>query len=60
MKKFKILVWYRYVSAGEIEKDFEIHEISAISPQDAIMNVNTMYYSGTRKIPFKYEVNHLK
>jgi hypothetical protein len=59
-KKYKVLVWFRFVSAGEIEKDFEIHYTSALSQEDAKRKVTIEHYSGHSAIPFKYEVNEIR
>lgn len=56
---YKVLVWFRYVSAGEVEKDFEIHYTYAVSQEDAKRKVTIEHYSGHSAIPFKYEVNQI-
>lgn len=59
-KKYKVLVWFRFVSAGEIEKDFEIHYTSALSQEDAKRKVTVEHYSRHSAIPYKYEVNEIR
>lgn len=56
---YKVLVWFRFVSAGEIEKDFEIHYTYALSQEDAKRKVTIEHYSGHSAIPFKYQVNQI-
>lgn len=56
---YKVLVWFRFVSAGEVEKDFEIHYTYAVSQEDAKRKVTIEHYSGHSAIPFKYEVNQI-
>ena len=57
-KLFEITVWYRYVIAGEQEKDFEVHEIEAVDVQDAVNKASDMYNTH-RAIPFAfYEGNN--
>lgn len=58
--QYKVLVWFRFISAGEIEKDFEIHYTSALSQEDAKRKVTIEHYSGHSAIPFKYEVNEIR
>jgi len=55
MKTYSVMVWYRYVSNGEQEKEFEIHEVKAISPKSAIKKaVNE--YKGLRQLPFSSQI----
>lgn len=53
---YKVLVWFRFVSGGEVEKDFDIHFTTALSQEDAKRKVTIEHYSGHLNIPFKYEV----
>ena len=57
MRKFKIEVWYRFVCFGEIEKDFEIHNIIASSSDEAMKLARSLYVSKS-KIPF--QINLIK
>jgi len=57
MKNFKINVWYRYVSYGEVEKDFDTHNIIAKNEIEAIKLARELYYSRA-KIPF--QINLIK
>lgn len=57
MKNFKINVWYRYVSYGEVEKDFETHNVIAKNEIEAIKQARDLYPSLT-KIPF--QINLIK
>lgn len=52
-QKFEITVWFRYISNGEQEKDFEIHEIEAVNIQEAVDNASGIYNS-FKTIPFMY------
>ena len=53
MKTFKITVWYRYVSYGEQEKDFEIHSIEANNVQEAVNKASDLYRTH-RAIPYQF------
>ena len=55
MKKYKIDVWYRYVSYGDVEKDFETHNIVANNQIEAIELAKKLYPSRT-KIPFQINI----
>lgn len=57
LEKFEIEVWYKYPSGGEIEKDFETHEIEAYSIQEAVDKAESLYSNKTA-IPFKYYFNN--
>ena len=60
MKKlFELQVWYRYVIAGEQEKDFEFHNIEAFTIEDALKEVSKLYQSFSR-IPFAIYHNNQK
>ena len=56
MKKYKIQVWYRFVTNGEIEKDFEIFEIDALSLEAAKSEITEKYFSSMRRIHYKFEL----
>lgn len=53
-QNFEITVWFRFVVAGEQEKDFDTHTIEAETIQEAVNKAADMYNSH-RAIPFKYE-----
>lgn len=59
-KYYKVLVWFRFVYAGEIEKDFEIHYTYALSQEDAKRKVTIEHYSGHSAIPFRFDVSIIK
>lgn len=50
---FEITVWYRFVVAGEQEKEFETHEIEAIDVQDAVNKASDLYRTHSA-IPFQF------
>ena len=50
---FRIIVWFRYASHGEVEKDFEVHQIKADNIQDAINKASDLYRS-LKAIPFNF------
>lgn len=56
LENYEIEVWYRYPSGGEIEKDFETHEIEATSIQEAVEKAEKLYKNKTA-IPFQYYFN---
>lgn len=58
--QYKVLVWFRFVSAGEVEKDFEIHYTSGLSQEDAKRKVTIEHYSGHSAIPFRFDVSEIK
>jgi len=53
---FEITVWYRFVVAGEQEKDFEVHNIEASELQEAVNKASDLYRSH-RAIPFQFLYN---
>lgn len=53
-KNFDITVWYRFVIAGEQEKDFQVHTIEAETVQEAVNKAADMYNTH-KAIPFVYE-----
>lgn len=55
MKKYKIEVWYRFVSCGEQEKDFDIVEVEAKDESEAKRKA-LENYKGLSLIPFKTEI----
>jgi hypothetical protein len=55
-KIFQITVWYRYVIAGEQEKDFEVHDIEASDLQEAVNKASDLYRTH-RTIPFQFLYN---
>lgn len=57
LENYEIEVWYRFPSGGVIEKDFETHEIEAISIQDAVDKAEKLY-KGKMAIPFQYYFNN--
>jgi len=56
MQKYEIEVWFRFVIAGEQEKDNDWHTIEATDIQDAVNKANELYTSHKR-IPFKFYHN---
>lgn len=36
MKKYSVEVWFRYAAYGELEKDFDVYDIEATTPEEAI------------------------
>lgn len=59
MKKYEVLVWYRYHSFGELEKDFDVHNIEATDEQDAV-NKASKLYPNFKRIPFQYLIENVK
>lgn len=56
MQDFNITVWYRYVSHGEQERDFEVHSIKSNNPQEAVNKASDLY-KNLRAIPFEFSHN---
>lgn len=54
MKTFKVIIHFRYIADGSIEKDHDTHEVEALSIEHAKSIVSDMY--GSKYIPFKIEV----
>ena len=52
MKIYKVEVWFRYVSNGEQEKDFDTHEIIANSFEQAAEKALQHYNKISNCIPF--------
>ena len=59
LDEFEIMVWFRYVIAGEQEKEYDIHKIAAVDVQDAVNKAELLYPSRAR-IPFAYYHNEIK
>jgi hypothetical protein len=58
MKNFKLTVWYRFVWEDEMEKDFDIHYLQAITKKHAEVLVTEMY--GSKYRPYKIEVEEIQ
>ena len=58
-KLFEITVWYRFVIAGEQEKEYDIHKVEAEDVQDAVNKASDLYKS-LSAIPFAYYHNDEK
>lgn len=59
LKKFKMLVWFRYISNGEQEKDCDTFLTNAYTIEHAKMNITEAHFSSKSVIPYKFEViNH--
>ena len=56
--KYKVYVWYRFVIAGEQEKDYMDFEIEADSPKEAAIKSKEKFKSFA-KIPFSIECDGL-
>lgn len=56
---FNVIVWYRTVRNGEIEKDFTDLKIEADNIQEAI-NQAANKFNGYKSIPFSFEYNGKK
>ncbi|WP_395073823.1 hypothetical protein [Flavobacterium sp.] len=59
METYSITVWYRYASFGEVEKDFDVHEIKAETIQEAI-NEASKTYDSYKCIPFGFYHDGIK
>lgn len=53
-QEFDIVVWYRCVRAGEMEKDFQDYKINANNVQEAVNKVADDFKS-RKAIPFSFE-----
>lgn len=58
-QEFDIVVWYRCVRAGEMEKDFQDYKINANNVQEAVNKVADDFKS-RKAIPFSFEYNGQK
>lgn len=56
LKKFKMLVWFRYISNGEQEKDCDTFTTSAYTLEHAKMNITETHFNTKSVIPFKFEL----
>lgn len=56
LKKFKMLVWFRYISNGEQEKDCDTFLTNAYTIEHAKMNITEAHFSSKSVIPYKFEV----
>ena len=52
MKTYKVEVWFRYVSNGEQEKDFDVHEVKSESFEQAAEIALKNYDKISNCIPF--------
>ena len=52
MKKYIVEVWFRYVSNGEQERDFDTHEVVANSFEMAAKKALNYYDRISNRIPF--------
>lgn len=59
MESYEITVWYRYVSHGEQEKDFQTHDIKANSVQDAVNSAKVLY-DKYKCIPYAFYCENVK
>jgi len=58
MKKFNVIVWFRFVVNGEQEKEMQDYTIEAIDGQSAI-SLALDKFKFLSAIPFKTEVTEL-
>jgi hypothetical protein len=58
-QEFKIIVWYRCIRAGEMEKDYQDYKINAKNVQEAV-NIVSEKFKSHAAIPFSYEHNGQK
>ncbi len=58
-QQFIVTVWYRYVIAGEQEKDFDVHTVSATDEKEAA-KFACQLYAGLKVIPFGFYINNEK
>lgn len=58
-QEFDIVVWYRCVRAGEMEKDFQDYKIKADNVQEAVNKV-AYDFKSRKAIPFSFEYNGQK
>ena len=56
---YTIIVWYRCVIAGEMEKDFQDYKINANNVQEAV-NIVADNFNSRSAIPFSFEHNGQK
>lgn len=55
LKKFKVLVWFRYISNGEQEQDFDTFYTNAYTSEHAKANVTEQHFKTKSVIPFKFD-----
>lgn len=58
-KKYKVLVWFRYISNGEQEKDSDAFTVNALNVEHAKLKVTEQHFPNKSAIPFKFEVNQI-
>jgi len=54
MKKFKIVVWFRYMVKGSEQKDFDVYQIDADNLEEALSQTKKFYDNYRGIIPFLY------
>ena len=53
----EIVVWYRYISNGEQEKECEIFKVNCLGVHDGFRIIKQQYFNSLQNIPFKYAIN---
>jgi len=56
LQKFKLLVWFRYISNGEQEKDCDTFTTNAYTLEHAKMNITEAHFNTKSVMPFKFEL----
>ena len=52
---FELRVWFRYMVAGEQEKDFFHYEVDALNVHEAFKFIKQKYFKTQKCIPISYE-----
>jgi len=53
----EIVVWYRYVSNGEQEKELDVFKVNCLGVHDGFRIIKEKYFATNQNIPFKYAIN---
>lgn len=58
-KKYKAIVWFRYVANGQQEDDFDTFYTEALTVEHAKMKIEQDNFPNKTAIPYKWEVNQI-
>lgn len=53
----EIIVWFRYVSNGEQEKELEVFKVNCLGVHDGFRIIKEKHFPSNQNIPFKYALN---
>lgn len=57
MIPYTLIIWYRYVSYGEQQKECDLFTIDALNVHDAFKKIKKRDFPDNRRIPTDYAIN---